>query len=63
MKRAPGVEWILVHGRFACEGEDPRMLAPLIILEQGLKYVSCRVLKMVSNSYFFCFLTPSGSTQ
>jgi hypothetical protein len=30
-------------------------LAPLIILEQTLKYRSCRVLKMVPNCYVFCF--------
>jgi hypothetical protein len=47
----PGVEWILVHRHFTCKSKIPRILAPLIILEQTLKYKSCRVL------------TSSGSTQ
>jgi hypothetical protein len=59
----PGVEWILVHRHFTCKTKNPRILASLIILEQSLKYKSCRVLKIVSKSYFFCFLTSSGSTQ
>jgi hypothetical protein len=59
----PGVEWILVHRHFTCKSKNPRILAPLIILEQIFKYKSCRVLKMVPNSYLFCFLTSSGSTQ
>jgi hypothetical protein len=58
-----GVEWILVHRHFTCKSKNSRILAPLIILEQSLKYKSCRVLKMVPNSYVFCFLTSSGSTQ
>jgi hypothetical protein len=58
-----GVEWTLVHRHFTCKSKNPRILAPLIILEQSREYKSCRVLKMVSNSYFFCFLTFSGSTQ
>jgi hypothetical protein len=45
------------------KSKNPRILAPLIILEQTLKYKSCRVLKMGPNSYLFCFLTSSGSTQ
>jgi hypothetical protein len=49
----PGVEWILVHRHFTCKSGDPRTLTPLIILEQSLKYKSCRVLKMVSSFYFF----------
>jgi hypothetical protein len=59
----PRVEWILVHRYFTCKSKNSRILAPLIILEQSLKYKSCRVLKMVPNSYLFCFLTSSGSTQ
>jgi hypothetical protein len=51
--RIPGVEWILVHGHFTCKSKNPRILAPLIILEQTLKYKSCRVLKMVPNSCFY----------
>jgi hypothetical protein len=31
------------------------MLAPLIILQRTLEYETCRVLKMVSNSYLFYF--------
>jgi hypothetical protein len=58
-----GVEWILVHWHFTCKSKNPGILAPLIILEQRLNYKSCRVLKMVSNSSFFSFLTSSGSTQ
>jgi hypothetical protein len=59
----PGVEWILVHKHFMCKNKNSRILAPLIILEQTLKYKSCRVLKMVPSSYLFYFLTSSGSTQ
>jgi hypothetical protein len=59
----PGVEWILVRVHFTFKSKNPPILAPLIILEQTLKYKSCRVLKMVPNSYLFCFLTSSGSTQ
>jgi hypothetical protein len=49
----PGVEWILVHRHFTCKSKNPRILAPLIILEQTLKYKSCRVLRVVPNSYLF----------
>jgi hypothetical protein len=60
----PDVECILVHRHFTCKSKNPRILAPVIILEQSLKYKSCRVLKMVPNSNFFvCFLTSSKSTQ
>jgi hypothetical protein len=58
-----GVQWILVHRHFTSKSKNPRILTPLIILEQTLKYKTCRVLKMVPSSYLFCFLTSSGSTQ
>jgi hypothetical protein len=51
----PGVEWILLHRHFTCKSENPRILAPLIILEQTLKYKSCRALKMVPNSSYALF--------
>jgi hypothetical protein len=35
-----------------CKSKNPPILAPLIILEQSLKYKSCRVLKMVPNLFF-----------
>jgi hypothetical protein len=52
-----------LHRHFTCKSKNPRILAPLITLEQTLKYKSCRVLKMVPYSCLFCFLTSSGSTQ
>jgi hypothetical protein len=54
-----GVEWILGHRHFTCNSKNPRILAPLIIFQQNLKYKSCRVKKLYLNS----FLTPSGSVR
>jgi hypothetical protein len=58
--------WFL-HRHFTCSSNNPRILAPLIIIiifQQNLKYKSCRVKKNVpkflSNYYF---LTPSGSVR
>jgi hypothetical protein len=57
----PGVEWILVHRHFTCKSTNPRILAPLIILQQTRKYKSCKVKKIVPKSFFNYFLTLSGS--
>jgi hypothetical protein len=59
----PGVEWILVHRHPTRKSKNPRIPAPPTILEQTLKYKSCRALRVVPNSYLFCFLISSGSTQ
>jgi hypothetical protein len=45
-----GVEWILVHWHFTCNSKTPRILAPLIIFQQNIKYKSFRVKKIVSKS-------------
>jgi hypothetical protein len=58
-----GVEWILGHRHFTCNSKNPRILAPLIIFQQNLKYKSCRVKKIVPKFFSNYILTPSGSVR